>query len=1010
MKRKRKYKKSEPIKTAELTGKIIEKSSHEEVVISETESSGDDITEEIPPEEVVISETESSGNEITEKIPHEEVVISETESSGDEITEKIPQEEVVILETEHSGDVITEKIPQEEVVISETEHSGDVITEEIPREEVVISETENSGDEITEESHQEEFVILETEHSDDEITEESPREEVVISETESSDDEITTEQKEDTEVEIIEKEILTETVVESVEDDVKIEEKSSSSKIAKNVVTKRLSKDKLEEYLEARPDGKKRKIIIKKVQKKNIEQPVEIQSETPEEKKVTETADDKQDQEKSYIDLAADYALPTSEAGHVKQEDLVPSDWKEKKISSYIKKPEGTPVLKSFEEGKILSEHYEILDKLSEDINGVLYKVKDLREKDEKKYIKSIKEIQYISGEGVTEEIICDTVKRLERMTSFLNDVDHPNLTKIYDYFSMFEEDKSARFFIVTDYIEGNTLEELLKVYSKEGAPIAMKTAFGIMEKICDALYYLHNKKPFPVGFGDLKPSNVMMALDGSIKFINYGIGSFFDKEKDGTMASRGTIGYAAPEQRGVDFTNTKADIFALGVTVYYMLTGVDPEEHPYEFKPLRKHKRFVSENVQRFIDRCLAVHPDDRPDINAVKKLMGKMDLHELDLSSVLKKKEEEIKKQEEVTKEETPPPAISQEKVDEIVTDFKARNPLIASWYGIVSIIFLFTIIIWFISNTSSYISSLPKKGTFLYMTSVRAQTITELNLHNSNFKDFINLPVRGGPISYSKKRRRIYTFSPADNRIYEINIDTGDIVKSKKMKIGTSYILLSGDENLLYVLNSVTDRLDFIKTEDFQEERSSAQTGRSPVYASLSLSGDRLFITGERDESITVFDTKYFIVKNILTFTGDKPKGASGDKDRAYVCLSGSNRIAIVDLLSGNTVNYIPVNGDPLNVLFYSREPNRIYVITGVTGSIQVFDKDSFSPLTAQKYTGFKVLNSISPEDGKFYMLGESDYVKNSSIAIYDISLENLDVIKSKFPLSFLAFVKI
>ena len=275
--------------------------------------------------------------------------------------------------------------------------------------------------------------------------------------------------------------------------------------------TKRLSKDKLEEYLESLTDGKKRKIIIKKIQKK--ESPLE-----PEESEVEiiETVDELQ--EGSYVDLASDYALPTSEGGTIKVDETLPSDWKERKISSYKKKPEGPPVLKPFDEGTVLSERYEIVEKIYEDISGVLYKIKDLKEEDERKQIKSIKEIQYIPGEGISEEITIDALKRLDRMTSFLKDVDHVNLSKIYDYFSIVEGEnkkKQVRFFIVMEYIEGNTLEEMLKVYVKEGTPIPVKTIFSIMEKICDALYYLHNKKPFPIGFGDLKPSNVMMALDG---------------------------------------------------------------------------------------------------------------------------------------------------------------------------------------------------------------------------------------------------------------------------------------------------------------------------------------------------------------------------------------------------------------------------------------------------------------------------------------------------------------
>ncbi|HPZ09535.1 MAG TPA: protein kinase [Candidatus Eremiobacteraeota bacterium] len=786
--------------------------------------------------------------------------------------------------------------------------------------------------------------------------------------------------------------------------------------------TKRLSRDKLEEYLESQPEGKKKKIIIKKKQKKGTvtekiveiaeeksvveiaeEKPVEVAEEKP-----VEVAEEKPEEvkpdvmEKSYIDLAADYALPTSEAGDIKEEELVPSDWKERKKKSYKKKPEGPPLLKPFKEGSIIEDRYEILENLHEDRTGVFYKVKDLREQEERKQIKSLKEVHYIS-ERISSEVMSDSLKGLVKMTNFLTDVDHPNLARIYECFTLMEE-KGARFFTLMEYIEGNTLEELLKVYSREGHFLPMKTIFGIMEKICEALYYLHNKKPFPIGFGDLKPSNIMLSLDGSIKFVNYGIGSFFDTDKDGAFTSRGTLGYAAPEQRGIDFTNTKADIFALGVTVYYMLTGVDPEENPYEFKPLRKHKRFVSEKVQRFLDRCLEVHPDNRPDIKAVKKLTEKMDYHEFDMSTLTKKEEE---KKEEPVEEIPPPQVISQEKVQEIITDFKVQNPFIASWYGIVAIIIILGFVIYSSWAIASYISSIPRKGTFLYLTADRLNTIMELNLVNLKFRDFVDLPINPGPIVYSQKNHVLYVASTSDSIIYEVDVNNGKILRDTKKCKNPSYMLLSKDEEILYVINSTSGNISFIRTETFREGRSPAGVGKGPYYASISLYGDRIFVINDIDESVSVFDTTDNIVLYTLTFKGEKPKGVTGDKDRIYTALSASNKVVVSDG-KGEFLKDFSVSKDPVVLLINPKDRLKLYVISGTGNSIEVFDTNNFLPGGEQKFLGFKAEGAVFSEDGrKLYIVGENNYIKTSAIGIYDVNTGKLDVIKNNALLNYLVF---
>ncbi len=444
------------------------------------------------------------------------------------------------------------------------------------------------------------------------------------------------------------------------------------------------------------------------------------------------------------------------------------------------------------------------------------------------------------------------------------------------------------------------------------------------------------------------------------------------------------------------------------------MLTGVDPEEYPYEFKPLRKHKRFVSEKVQRFVDRCLAINPDDRPDIEAVKKLIKKMDLHELDLSSVLKKKEEEIKKQEEEAREPEPPPppAISQEKVEEIITDFKAKNPFIASGYGIVSIIVLILILSYCISVGSSFISNLPRTGNFLYLTSGSSKVISELNLRDNKFRDFITLPQNAGPVTCCKRNKTLYCYSPTNSVLYEIDINKKNILREKKLVQGISSIMISPDENFIYAFNEITKNLYFIRMEDFKEGRSPAKLDMSPSHVAVSLSKDRLFITCEKDESVIVFDTVNFVVRKVLNFKGQKPACAAGNKDKAFVCLSAKNKIAVIDLKSGNILKELPVNGEPANVLLNPKEPEKLYVLTGKPGSIIIFDikyENIGNISVPQKFIGFNVNKSIFC-DGKIYIMGENTYIKSSPLGIYVISSGNLTGVNSNSVFNFMDFVEL
>jgi hypothetical protein len=130
-------------------------------------------------------------------------------------------------------------------------------------------------------------------------------------------------------------------------------------------------------------------------------------------------------------------------------------------------------------------------------------------------------------------------------------------------------------------------------------------------DEICDVLGYLHNHKPEPIIFRDMKPSNVMIEPDGKVKLIDFGIAKVFERAERGTQI--GTPGYAPPEQyQGL--ATVESDIYALAATLHHMLTGRDPrDEPPFSFPPVYGLKPTISKRTSEALQKALQMNPDDR-------------------------------------------------------------------------------------------------------------------------------------------------------------------------------------------------------------------------------------------------------------------------------------------------------------------------------------------------------------------------------------------------------------
>lgn len=205
--------------------------------------------------------------------------------------------------------------------------------------------------------------------------------------------------------------------------------------------------------------------------------------------------------------------------------------------------------------------------------------------------------------------------KSIIREANIMKNLNHPNIPRIVTM----EKDGDS-LFIIMDYITGSSIWE--KICDLHRIP--QNIAVDWMKQICQVMMYLHNRKN-PIFYRDMKPENVMIQNDGSVKLLDFGI-SLVLKESGQRIAERdnvGTIGYAAPEQRKVgNIADIRGDIYAMGRTFYAMLTGLDLSAIEKEskkrgvevvLKPVRELDSSISVGIEKIITKCCQPDPEKR-------------------------------------------------------------------------------------------------------------------------------------------------------------------------------------------------------------------------------------------------------------------------------------------------------------------------------------------------------------------------------------------------------------
>lgn len=251
----------------------------------------------------------------------------------------------------------------------------------------------------------------------------------------------------------------------------------------------------------------------------------------------------------------------------------------------------------------LLRNQYAIIRKLAQGGQSAVYLARDTYADNAERAIKEMSESQ------LEHEKRQQAINDFMREAQILYSLDHPALARVFEFFM-----ENTRYFLVMEYVPGHNLEDEMVQYRREPLEWGDVTRWGI--ELASVLTYLHSQQPAII-YRDLKPANVMLLPDGGVKLIDFGIARRLHPARMADTMQLGTDGYAPLEQYS-SRSETRSDIYALGASLYHLLTGRVPEAAPmrvagHQLTPIRALNPRVPESVERVILQALNLYAKDR-------------------------------------------------------------------------------------------------------------------------------------------------------------------------------------------------------------------------------------------------------------------------------------------------------------------------------------------------------------------------------------------------------------
>jgi len=244
------------------------------------------------------------------------------------------------------------------------------------------------------------------------------------------------------------------------------------------------------------------------------------------------------------------------------------------------------------EQGKVISDRYEIQEQLGSGGMAIVYRALDL------------KLDRFVTLKVMREDLEEGFIERFYKEAQSVASLSHTNIVKVYDY-----GEDSGIHYIVMEYVDGTTLKDLIV----KKAPFDEESTLGVAVQIASGLLHAHKND---VIHRDIKPQNILVTHDGSVKIADFGIAR---AAKVSTLTSNansmGSVHYFSPEQARGGFVDHKSDIYSLGVTMFEMATGKLPYNGETAVAIALKHindpfpnpqelNTDISDNLKHIIDK----------------------------------------------------------------------------------------------------------------------------------------------------------------------------------------------------------------------------------------------------------------------------------------------------------------------------------------------------------------------------------------------------------------------